>query len=119
MQNQVFHSRSADEVVRITDAQGSIPLTATADTLENALAKDLGSVPQVRHVLTERGNSSLLVWIAVDDPQPHVRRRIYQQELALIEGFPEVDFDFYLIPAMGRGAEEIATEARLVYSREG
>lgn len=110
MQNQVFHSGPPDEVVRIS---------TVADALENALATDLASVPQVRHVLTERDNGSLLVWIAVDDPQPDVRRKVYQQQLALIESFPEVDLDFYLIPTMGRGAEEIAAGARLVYSREG
>jgi len=59
----------------------------------------------------------LLVWIAVDSPDPSVRRKVYRKELALLEGFPEVQFDFNLIPAMGRSAEEIATDARVVYSR--
>ena len=88
-----------------------------ADTLETALSRDLAGVPQVRHVLTEWADGSLLVWIAVDNPEPGVRRRIYQKELELIDGFPEIEFDFNLIPAMGRGAEDLATGARVVYSR--
>lgn len=92
---------------------------AIADNLEVALSKDLASVSQVRHVLTEKANGNLLVWIAVDDPRPEVRRKIYQKELALIEGFPEVEFDFNLIPAMGRSAQEFATGARVVFSRMG
>ncbi len=57
------------------------------------------------------------MWIAVDDPKPQVRRKIYQKELALIEGFPEVEFDFNLIPTMGRKAEDFATGAHVVFSR--
>lgn len=78
------------------------------DTLETALAKDFGSVDQVRHVLTEWADRSLLVWISIDDPRPGVRDRIYQKELELMSGFPEIDFDFNLINSMGRSAEEIA-----------
>lgn len=88
-----------------------------AGNLEQALAHDLGSIPQIRHILTRRVDGPLLVWIAVDSPDPSVRRKVYRKELALLEGFPEVQFDFNLIPAMGRSAEEIATDARVVYSR--
>jgi hypothetical protein len=40
-----------------------------------------------------------------------------QKELGLIESFPETEFDFNLIPAMGRNADELAAGAR--YSRHG
>lgn len=87
------------------------------DSIELAMAKDFACVPEVRHVMTEQVEGPLLVWIAVDNPEPEVRMRIYQMEMELIEGFPEVDFDFNLIPSMGRSAEEIASGARVVYSR--
>ena len=90
---------------------------AIADSLEVALSKDLASVAQVRHILAEKADGNLLVWIAVDDPRPEVRRKIYRKELALIEGFPEVEFDFNIIPAMGRNAAELATGSRVVFSR--
>jgi hypothetical protein len=92
-------------------------LLLLADTLETALSRDLASVPQVRHVLTEWADGLLLVWIAIDNPEPGVRRRIYQKELELMAGFPEIEFDFNLIPAMGRTADDLATGARVVYSR--
>ena len=88
------------------------------ESLETALSHDLASVPQVRHVITNRADSTLQVWIAVDDPTPEIRKRIYQKELDLISVFPEIEFDFNLIPSMGRNAAEIATGARVVYSRE-
>jgi hypothetical protein len=77
----------------------------------------LANVPEVRHILTEWDGRSLLVWIATDNPEPGARRRIYQKELGLISGFPEIEFDFNLIPSMGRRPEDLATGARLVYSR--
>ena len=87
-------------------------------SLEEALSEDLAAVPQVRHVLTSQVNNTLLVWIAVDDPKPEVRHRIYQKELELLNGFPEVELDFNLIPSHGRRAAEIATGAKVVYSRQ-
>jgi hypothetical protein len=69
-------------------------------------------------VLIEKADGPLLVLIAVDNPELAVRRQIYQKELALIEAFPETDFDFNLIPAMNRAASQIATAARVVYTRE-
>jgi hypothetical protein len=96
-----------------------MPDLQIADSLEVVLAKDLASVPQVRYILIEWNDGPLIVWIAVDDPEPSVRRLIYQKELGLIEGFPETKFDFNLIPTMGRDADELATGARLIYSRQG
>jgi hypothetical protein len=94
-----------------------MPDSLVADSLETALGKDFGSISQVRYVLIERVDGPLLVWIAIDDPEPSVRRKIYQTELELIDRFPDIDFDFNLIPAMGRRAEELATGARVVFSR--
>jgi hypothetical protein len=87
------------------------------DSLEFAIAKDFASVPEIRNVMTEQSEGPLLVWISVDDPVSEIRMRIYRKELELIDGFPEIDFDFNLLPSMGRGPEEIATGARVIYSR--
>jgi hypothetical protein len=101
-----------------TNERAKMPqLLLFADTLETALCRDLANVPEVRHILTEWDGRSLLVWIATDNPEPGARRRIYQKELGIISGFPEIEFDFNLIPSMGRRPEDLATGARLVYSR--
>lgn len=85
--------------------------------MEFRVAEELATVAQVRHVLTEQADGRLRVWIALDNPEPSIRRSIYQKELELIAEFSEIDFDFNLVPAMGRTAEEIATGAHVVYSR--
>jgi|SRR5471032_739230 hypothetical protein len=95
-----------------------MPDSLVADSVETALGKDFGSISQVRYVLTERADGPLLVWVAIDNPEPSVRRKIYRKELELIDRFPDMDFDFNLIPAMGRRAEELAAGARVVFSRQ-
>jgi hypothetical protein len=95
-----------------------MPDSLVADSLETLLGKDFGSISQVRYVLTERVDGPLLVWVAIDNSEPAVRRRIYQKELELIDRFPDIDFDFNLIPVLGRRAEELATGARLVFARQ-
>jgi hypothetical protein len=95
-----------------------MPDVSIADSLEIALGKDFGGIPQVRHVLTEWVNGPLLVWIALDNPESSVRKRVYQKELELMDAFPGVDFDFNLIPALGREAEELAPGAHVVFSRQ-
>jgi hypothetical protein len=90
----------------------------TSNSVDAALSEDLASIPPVRHVLTERADGMLSVWIAVDDPTPEVRKTIYGRELHLLEEFPEIEFDFKLIYSLGRNAAEIATGAKVVYSRK-
>jgi len=95
-----------------------MPKTFIADDLETALGKDFGGIPQVRYVLTEWVDGPLLVWIAIDNPESSIRKKIYQKELELMDGFPEVEFDFNVIPALGRDAKELSTAAHVVYSRQ-
>lgn len=54
----------------------------------------------------------------MDYPHRAVRNRIFQKELDLMDAFPEVKFDFNLIPAMGRPVEDLVTHGRVVYSRQ-
>lgn len=95
-----------------------VPEVVVAGNLEAAIATDLASVPEVRHVLSERADGNLLVWIAIDSAESgEVRSRVYDKELGLMDGFPEVDFDFNLIPAMGRNPRDLATGGQVVYTR--
>jgi hypothetical protein len=86
--------------------------------LDIALARDLAIVKEVRHVLVERADGNLLVWIALDNPVREVREQLFQRELSLIEDFPEIEFDFNIIPGTNSEPSRIASGARVVYSRE-
>ena len=111
-----FDSNSKELI--LTTENAKMPDVFITDSLETALGKDFSGIPQVRHVLTEWVDGALLVWIALDNPEPGVRKKVYQKELELMDGFPGIDFDFNLIPALGREAQELATGAHVVFSRQ-
>ena len=92
--------------------------TTIADSLEIALGKDLGGIPQVRHVLTEWVNGPLVVWIALDNPESSIRKEVYRKELELMDAVPDIDFDFNLVPALGRTAGELVPGAHAVFSHQ-
>src|ERR1700683_1130581 len=88
-------------------------------TLESALAADFALNPHVQAVFAERAEGNLLVWIAVDNPTREIREKVFQKQFDLIDGFPEVSFDFNIIARRDRSPQEFASEAKLIYSREG
>ncbi|MEO8027779.1 MAG: hypothetical protein ABI823_14950 [Bryobacteraceae bacterium] len=108
------NSECIREVVSETITQAD---SVAGDSIQDAMAKDFGSVPEVKFVLAEAVPSALLVWIAVDSPDTAVRYRIYDKELGLVSEFPDIDFDFNLVSVMDRSSADIATGARLIYSR--
>jgi hypothetical protein len=119
---RVFHVdsaqvKSSNEAVTIT-ALGLEPDVCFGTHLEDALAADLSQVHEVRHVLVEKAENNLLVWIALDNPIREVRERVFRKELELIEGFPEIEFDFNVIQAKDSDPRQFASSAKIIYSRE-
>ena len=110
-------SNSTKDLILASTAQGKPPEVMISGSLDEALAEDFSSVRQVRNVLIESVHDSVLVWIVVDNPERAVRNRIFQKELDLMDAFPEINFDFNVIPALGRNVEEIATGVRVAYTR--
>jgi hypothetical protein len=81
-----------------------------------AIGCDLATVPEVRHVMVEHAEGNLLVWISADSPNAKVREEIFKKQFAIINGFPEITFDFNLI-SNSRSARETSSSARLIYTR--
>jgi hypothetical protein len=113
-----FNSVEHPSLVEVRAEEHSEAAQVVADSMEQALAKDFGSVPQVSYLLVEPLPEAFLVWIAVDNPEKSIRHRIYEKELALISEFPEVNFDFNLTPSHGESPEQIASMANVVYARK-
>ena len=86
--------------------------------LDATVAQDFASIPQVSCVLTQRRDGTLKVWIGLEDPSNEVRDLVFEKELAAIDAFPSTDFDFSLIPLMGRRYEDVISEpVTVAYSR--
>lgn len=86
--------------------------------LVTAIGRDLSTVPEVRHVLAEHAEGNLLIWILADNPNAEVREKIFNKQFSIIDGFPEISFDFNLISSV-RSVRETSSSARLIYTREG
>ncbi|MFZ0562044.1 MAG: hypothetical protein WBX02_04980 [Terriglobales bacterium] len=114
---RILRIDSCDSVTLTAVGQGE-PELFSGLHLEDALALDLSLVREVRHVSVERADNNLLVWIALDNPIAEVRERVFQKELELIEGFPEIDFDFNVVQAKSRDPHQFASSAKVIYSRK-
>jgi hypothetical protein len=86
--------------------------------LVTAIGRDLSTVAEVRHVMAEHAEGNLLVWILADNPDAEVREKIFNKQFSIIDGFPEISFDFNLISS-ARSIRETSSSARLIYTREG
>ena len=97
------------EAIRISDtAMG--PDARMTLSIDAALAQDFSGLPQVACVLTQQEGRILKVWLGLDDPSDDVRHRVFDKELAAIDAFPSVEFDFNLIPLMGRPFQDVISE---------
>ncbi len=103
----------------MTTASNRQQILAVPNSLDGALAKDFAGVPQVAEVFIQRDGDTVRVWISLDDvSDDEVRFRIYDKELSAMEAFPAIQFDFNLIPTMGRPIREFISEpGNLVFAR--
>jgi hypothetical protein len=109
---------STNQVLEWSPAHSIIPEVSVTGTLEAALASDFASIGAVRHVLTERADGNVLVWIAIDRAESYeIRSQVYDKELNVMDAFPEISFDFNLVSATERNPREVATGAQVVYTR--
>lgn len=95
------------------------PTLLFSRTVEDAVAGDLKLVPEVSHVSVERADGNLLVWIAVSNPTKEVRERIFEKQYSVIDGFPEIEFDFNIIAAKGLTPADLTSTGKIVFTREG
>ncbi len=117
-EDSVFSAQSSPPKYILTVSGSKEPKLLYSQSLENALAADLELVKEIQYVSVERADENLLVWIAVDNPTKEVRERVFQKQFELIDGFPEVSFDFNLVNARNVTAQDFASSAKLIYQRE-
>lgn len=116
-EDEMVHFDSNNTALVITNAASVTPDVLTTDSLDVALSKDLAGISEVRHVLAQMTDESLAIWVAIDNPDPQTRRKVYAKELELIGEFPSVNFDFNIVATRGRSVDELVSGARVVYSR--
>jgi hypothetical protein len=111
----VFSTTHGKDPITVSGSRESSALFSA--TLEQALAKDFSLIPDVHYVCVDRADKNLLVWIALDHPDVANREKVFQKQFALIDGFPEVSFDFNVISSQAADPKDFASDAKLLYSR--
>ncbi|HJQ96802.1 MAG TPA: hypothetical protein VJ826_00740 [Candidatus Polarisedimenticolaceae bacterium] len=82
-----------------------VDATVKGSGLQDFVAGRFFSLPDVLAVVFQRGQDALHVWTVVRDIRLADRDGIYDLELALMEQFRDVRFDFYVVGSGDRAVE--------------
>jgi hypothetical protein len=86
--------------------------------LNQFIGFELALVKQVEFILSAYRDNVFYVWVIIQDFGDSVRREIYERQAAIIEQFPEFEFDFYIISRGARELDELVTESvEIVYEK--
>ena len=100
---------------------------ALTDTIAEISEHDIGhfighalsEVPEVEYVLTNVEGKFFIVWTVIDKVDWRVMDSIYDIELAIMDKFPDMEFDFHLICRQGRDPKALLpSEGKLAFSRD-
>src|SRR5271157_3746606 len=69
-----------------------------AVSVSDLIAADIGSLPGVSAVFTQRRGDFFTVDVMLNRFEFDVRRKVYLKEQGLYDAFPEYDFDFRVMP---------------------
>jgi hypothetical protein len=95
------------------------PDPAAPDVRYNVAFQIGYSVPEVQAMFTQLEGRILRVWTIVPERQEDVYRKIYAKERALIEAFDGMEFEFNIIPSIGRNPKDVVSDSSclLVFAR--
>lgn len=115
--DSVITLMEGDQVIEREFRQGDTfrtedPTQVATSDINQFIAFQFSVVPEVECVYTAfRENHVFYVWIVIDRWEKEVRRRIYQQQQAVIDQFPEFCFDFYIVPREGERVEDLISQS--------
>jgi hypothetical protein len=77
------------------------------------------SVPEVKALYSQLEGRILRVWTVVAERDDAIYRKIYAREKEIIKAFDGMEFEFNVIPAMGRSLEDVVPDpsCTLVYEQ--
>lgn len=82
------------------------------------LAKRLYQVPQVLKIYSKFEHDIFYTWVVTDERDLEAQAVIYKIEDEMIERFPEFEFDFYTVYALGRDPD-LLVDSTLALEKTG
>ena len=89
-----------------------------SDSLERYLMSVFEEVDLVQCVCLTKSDDVHYIWVGLRDRDPAEQEKIYAIEAKLIDQFPELIFDFYVLYLRGRDINELVTvDDGMMFSR--
>ncbi len=74
-----------------------------------ALWERLAAIPVIEAVMAQRAGNQYAIWTVANRVDEETREFMYWQEWALMEQYPDLDFDFHLLERQERPLETLVT----------
>ena len=103
--------------LKTTESEPATFISSLLD-MRHFLAEHLYQVPQVLKVFSKFEHDVFYTWVITDDRDLEAQEMIYKIEDELIERFPEFEFDFYTVYALGRDPE-LLVDSTLALEKPG
>ncbi|MBI3995602.1 MAG: hypothetical protein HY349_06475 [Nitrospirae bacterium] len=93
--------------------------TTNENRLQDFVAKIIAEVSGVEYIYCRREGQVNYIWAIINELDPQVRRAVYKKEMAIIDLFPEMDFDFNIIARMNKPIQSIISQdgIELIYKK--
>lgn len=89
-----------------------------SQALNEFIGQELSRVKEVDVVFTVFKNNILYVWVVVGKFEKPIREQIYEIQMRIIEEFPMLEFDFYILaPPEGHAPDDLISEADVAFRR--
>lgn len=93
--------------------------TTNENRLQDFVAKIIAEVSEVEYIYCRREGQVNYIWAIINELDPQVRRAVYKKETAIIDLFPDMDFDFNIIARMNKPIQSIISQdgIELIYKK--
>ena len=86
-------------------------------SIEAIFVNSLSAIGGIERIFVRKDNDFFRVWVVIGDMDLQVEDQVYAAQLAFMDQFPEIPFDFSMIFRQGKDPASIQpSQARLVYS---
>lgn len=86
-------------------------------SIEAVFVNSLSTIRGIERILIRKDNDFFRVWVVIGDMDLEIEDQVYAAQLAFMDQFPDIPFDFTMIFRQGKDPASIQpSQARLVYS---
>ncbi len=117
---RVDQTRGQEDFFSIFSTSTDRNLELSSGKLNESIAFEFSTIPEVSFVFTRLRTRVFYVWIITESFESEVRHGIYERQKAIIDAFDGFEFDFYVISREGQDPQELVSgDIDLAFERLG